>query len=84
MPNQRAAGIVNVSFTMPAEMARVLEQRAKRDLTNKSEIVRRAIMAYLPASERAEVMGAVMNDAPNPDAMPHKGKVKYPTKQKKP
>lgn len=65
MPNQRAAGIVNVSFTMPLRMARALESRARAELTNKSEIVRRAIMAYLPADEVAAIMSSVLNNAPS-------------------
>lgn len=62
MPSQRAAGIVNVSFTMPAGMKRALEARARRDMTNKSEIVRRAIMAYLPPAEASAIMSGVMNE----------------------
>lgn len=77
MPNKRADGIVNVSFTMPASMAERLEARAKHELTNKSEIVRRAIMSFLTPSERAAVLGSVMNDAPNPDAPKSKGPVNY-------
>lgn len=51
MPNQRGHGIVNVSFTMPSQMAAALDRRAQAEMTNKSEIVRRAIMAFLPAAE---------------------------------
>jgi len=78
MPNKRAAGIVNVSFTMPASMAEMLESRARRDMTNKSEIVRRAIMGYLSPSETASIMSSVLNDAGDANLPTGKPGVNYP------
>lgn len=80
MPNKRADGIINISFTMPAKMAEMLDARAKSELTNKSEIVRRAIMRYLTPEELAAIRSSVLNDAPNPNAPKSKGPVKYPKK----
>lgn len=60
MPNQRGAGIVNVSFTMPGEMAKALERRAKLEMTNKSEIVRRAVMAFLSPQEVAAIKQSIL------------------------
>lgn len=60
MPNQRAAGIVNVSFSMPQSMADTLESRARIEMTNRSEIVRRAVMAYLSPSERARIQQSLL------------------------
>jgi hypothetical protein len=36
---------------MPREMAAAVKRRAKMELTNKSDIIRRALMAYLPPTE---------------------------------
>ena len=78
MPNKRAAGIVNVSFTMPAAMAERLEAMARRDLTNKSEIVRRAIMNFLTPAEVEAIRSSAMNDAPNNSVTQSQGQVTYP------
>jgi metal-responsive CopG/Arc/MetJ family transcriptional regulator len=56
MANQRAKNIVVVSFTMPQTMAALLEQRAAMELTNRSDVVRRAVMAYLSPDERASIL----------------------------
>jgi metal-responsive CopG/Arc/MetJ family transcriptional regulator len=63
MPNQRASGIVNVSFSMPGEMANALERRAKMEMTNKSEIVRRAIMAFLTPQEVASIKQSIVRES---------------------
>jgi hypothetical protein len=79
--NQRAAGIINVSFTMPAKMAAALERRARQDMTNKSEIVRRAIMAYLPENEAKALLESVLAEEPGPpppSATAPMKKVTYP------
>jgi Arc/MetJ-type ribon-helix-helix transcriptional regulator len=83
MPNQRARGIVNVSFSMPAEMARALDERAKREMTNKSEIVRRAVMAFLPALDADRIRNSHLNDAANPSAPTAKSAFVYPSKKRK-
>jgi metal-responsive CopG/Arc/MetJ family transcriptional regulator len=63
MSNQRGAGIRNVSFTMPVEMADALERRAKMEMTNKSEIVRRAVMAFLPPQEVAAIKQSISTES---------------------
>jgi metal-responsive CopG/Arc/MetJ family transcriptional regulator len=85
MPGQRAEGIVNVSFTMPAEIAAALEKRARHDMTNKSEIVRRAILAYLPPEEASRIRSSVMESSERAEAAdaPRK-KVTYRNTKKKP
>lgn len=68
MPNSPSADTVTVSFTLPRALSNAVNARAKRDLTNKSDIIRRALMAYLDPDTRAAVqrqVGAdyVVNDA---------------------
>jgi metal-responsive CopG/Arc/MetJ family transcriptional regulator len=63
MPNKRADGIVNVSFTMPSEMAKALDRRAKMEMTNKSEIVRRAVMAFLSPQEVAQIKQSIIRES---------------------
>jgi len=64
MPNQRKAGIVNVSFTMPAALAEALEARARAEMTNKSEVVRRALLASLSPEEADRVRRSVLEEEP--------------------
>lgn len=78
MANSPHPETVTVSFTLPRSLAQAVETRAKSSLTNKSDIIRRALLDYLSPAERALVMGSVLNDAPNPDAPKSKGAVKYP------
>lgn len=69
---------------MPAEIAAALERRAKHDMTNKSEVVRRAILAYLPPSEAAEIRHRVMEGGePSPEAMAPRKDVTYPKPTRK-
>jgi len=53
---------VTVSFTMPREMVAALDRRAKMELTNKSDIIRRALLAYLPSSEAAAIRASVYKE----------------------
>jgi Arc/MetJ-type ribon-helix-helix transcriptional regulator len=53
---------VTVSFTMPREMTEAVNRRAKAELTNKSDIIRRALLAYLPPEEAQEILRSVMNE----------------------
>ena len=55
---------VTVSFTMPREMAAALNRRAKMDLTNKSDVIRRALLAFLPPSEAAAIRASVLKESP--------------------
>ena len=64
MANSPHADTVTVSFTMPRSLSDAVERHAKQNLTNKSDIIRRALLAYLPPNEAAEIRGAVMRDVP--------------------
>jgi Arc/MetJ-type ribon-helix-helix transcriptional regulator len=78
MPGQRRNGITNVSFTMPEKMAEALDQRARAEMTNKSELVRRAVLAFLSPSEVDAIRRSVMmNEDTKPEPMPPQKPVKY-------
>lgn len=62
MPNQPSTRTVTVSFTMPKVLAGQIDRLAKRQMTNKSEIIRRALMEYLPTEMRATVADAIVAD----------------------
>jgi hypothetical protein len=57
--NSPHADTVTVSFTMPKEMSEAVNRRAKAELTNKSDIIRRALMAYLSPQELQRIKEAV-------------------------
>ena len=48
---------------MPREMAAALNRRAKMDLTNKSDVIRRALLAFLPPSEAAAIRASVLKES---------------------
>jgi metal-responsive CopG/Arc/MetJ family transcriptional regulator len=56
MPNAPAENTVSTSFTLPRELLEAIEYRAKVEMTNKSELIRRALMNYLTTEERANVL----------------------------
>jgi hypothetical protein len=56
MPNKPAEGTVSVSFTLPRILSEKVEERAKIEMTNKSDIIRRALMNYLTEAERVMVL----------------------------
>lgn len=56
MPNQPSKDTVTVSFTLPRALSKAVNDRAKRDLTNKSDIIRRALMSYLDDDTRASIL----------------------------
>jgi len=56
MPNSPHPETVTVSFTLPRELAVAVNRRAKQGLTNKSAVIRQALMAYLSPAERAAVL----------------------------
>ena len=82
MPNQRRQGIVNVSFTMPAPLAEALDARARSEMTNKSEIVRRALLSALGPEEAARIRECVLNDGAD-EAAPAAAKKKVNYKKPK-
>ncbi len=81
MANSPHPDTVTVSFTLPQSLAAAVEMRAKASLTNKSDIIRRALLDFLTPDERAAVMGSVFNDAPNQGAQKANAPTKYPTKK---
>jgi metal-responsive CopG/Arc/MetJ family transcriptional regulator len=71
MPNQPGADTVTVSFTLPKALSDAVNARAKREMTNKSDIIRRALLAYVGPTERAAILReagidyvAINNDPP--------------------
>lgn len=56
MPNSPAQDTVTVSFTMPRRLLEAIESESRITLSNKSDIIRRALMNHLSPSERAEVI----------------------------
>jgi metal-responsive CopG/Arc/MetJ family transcriptional regulator len=73
MANSPHPETVTVSFTLPRELAAAVEQRARRNLTNKSDIIRRALLNYLSPEEAQQIMSSVLREDP----------VKYTTKKGK-
>jgi hypothetical protein len=64
VPNQPADGTVSVSFTLPRILAEAVEKRANIAMTNKSDIIRRALLNYLPENEREWVLKEIQGDIP--------------------
>lgn len=59
MPNSPNPETVTVSFTLPRELAAAVSRAARSKMTNKSDVIRQALMQYLPESERSAVMEAI-------------------------
>ncbi len=55
MANQPDPNTASTSFTLPRQLFAALERKAKAGMTNKSDIVRKALMNYLTPAERAQV-----------------------------
>jgi hypothetical protein len=70
MPNTPHPETVTASFTMPRRLLREVEDRARAELTNKSDIIRRALLAYLPPDARAAVVKSVAEDVAEYKAKP--------------
>jgi metal-responsive CopG/Arc/MetJ family transcriptional regulator len=62
MANSPHPETVTVSFTLPRELAAAVEQRARQGLTNKSDIIRRALLNYLSPEEAQQIMSSVLRD----------------------
>lgn len=65
MANQPSPETVTVSFTLPRGLAEAVAHQAKKKLTNKSDIIRRALLAYIPPDEAEAIMASVLNDGPS-------------------
>jgi metal-responsive CopG/Arc/MetJ family transcriptional regulator len=56
MANSPHPETVTVSFTLPRQLSEAVNAMAKREMTNKSDIIRRAILAYLPSEQTAQII----------------------------
>jgi len=70
MPNSPHPETVTVSFTLPRELAAAVSRTARAKLTNKSDVIRQALLQYLPENERAAVMEAINAEPVEPAAKP--------------
>lgn len=59
MANSPHAETVTVSFTLPRQLSDAVNEMAKREMTNKSDIIRRSILAYLPPGVSAQIVADV-------------------------
>ena len=62
VPGQPHPNTITVSFTLPRQLADAVTSHAAVKLTNKSEIIRRALMEYLEPEERERIISAVVRD----------------------
>lgn len=62
MPNQPGQNTKATSFTLPKELLEALERKAKMEMTSQSNIIRRALMEYLPPEERQAVIRQLNGD----------------------
>ena len=56
MANSPHPETVTVCFTLPRQLAEAVNALAKRKMTNKSDIIRRAILDYLPSEQSAQIV----------------------------
>ena len=80
MANSPHPDTVTVSFTLPRDLAAAVDRRARQNLTNKSDIIRRALLAFIPKEEADAIMASVLNDSPMENPPPSKGPVSYRAK----
>ena len=78
MANQPSPETVTVSFTLPREQAKAVTIHAKKNITTKSDIILRALLAYISPDEAAAIMTSIMNDAGDGEDRPSLGPVQYP------
>ena len=76
--NSPHSDTVTVSFTLPRALAVALDAAAQVRLTNKSDIIRQALLAYLTPAERDRVMALIVSPTMKAaeDATPYKVKRK--------
>jgi Arc/MetJ-type ribon-helix-helix transcriptional regulator len=67
MPNQPKPGTVATSFTLPKDLLDAVEALAAKEMTNKSDIIRRALMNYLSPAEREAVRTQSLRAAEKPE-----------------
>jgi hypothetical protein len=68
MPNQPNPETITVSFTLPRGLSDLISGMAKKSLTNRSDIIRRALLNYIPPEEAALIQDSMVNDATAPPA----------------
>jgi len=56
MANQPDPNTVATSFTLPRQLFDAVKRNARMGMTNQSDIVRKALMNYLPENEREMVL----------------------------
>jgi len=76
MPNAPDPNTVATSFTLPRQLFAALKKKAKLEMTNQSDIVRRALLNYLPCEEasaiKAEIAASLQPHSPfREDAKSH-------------
>jgi metal-responsive CopG/Arc/MetJ family transcriptional regulator len=64
MANSPHPETVTSSFTLPRVLMAAVERRAKMAMTNKSDIIRRALIDYLPPEEAQQILSSMMNEEP--------------------
>jgi hypothetical protein len=78
MPNGPAKGMVTTSFVLPKALDEAVGKQAKIEMGNKSDIIRRACINYLPEHVRQLVLREIANgyeplSPPEPLANPPPG-----------
>jgi hypothetical protein len=74
MPNRPAPSTITVSFTLPKRLLEAVETEARLNMTSKSDVIRRALMNYLSAPERNQVLRDVISPAKTSGPNPARGK----------
>ncbi len=63
MPNQPAKDTVTVSFTLPRDLVDGVDRVAASKMTNRSDIIRRALLEFLPPGEVAMIEASLRDKA---------------------
>lgn len=84
VPNQPSPNTVATSFTLPVQLLDLVNRKAAGEMTNKSDIIRRALMNYLSPRERAAVQLRIAENSGSGDQHNHFEKISYSKPKKKP
>lgn len=60
MANSPHPDTVTVSFTLPRPLAEAVSEIAKKEMTNKSDIIRRALLDYISPAQKAAIVQEVV------------------------
>jgi metal-responsive CopG/Arc/MetJ family transcriptional regulator len=77
VPNQRRANTTATSFTLPEQLLALVNRKAAGEMTNKSDIIRRALMNYLSPGERAAVQSRIAENSGSGVQRNHFQKIDY-------